>query len=155
MFTVTLRTMDTQEVQSYMKKIYPSLEYNVFAANRIPINVKLPFCLISNLDPDSKPGSHWIAIYINKHGVGEYFDSYGRKPSGNHLSFLKTNCKKWFYNCKVLQHYLTSVCGEYCLVYVLFKISNVPMYNFFELFSDNTLCNDIIIHNFFKSVFLN
>lgn len=147
--------MDTQEVRSHMRKIHHLLENNVFAANRIPINVKLPFYFISNLDPDSKPGSHWIGIHVNEHGEGEYFDSFGRKPRGSHALFLRTNCKKWSYNTKLVQNYLTPVCGEYCLVYIYFKINGVSMKNFLQMFSEDTLCNDVIIHEIFISLFLN
>lgn len=145
--------MDTQEVQLHMRKIHPLLEYNVFAANRIPIHVKLPIFFVSNLDPDSKPGSHWIAIYIDEHGDGEYFDSFGRKPRGSHYLFLKTNCKKWVYNTQVVQNYLTSVCGEYCLLYIYFRINGVSFNNFLQMFSEDTLCNDVIINKIFKSLF--
>nr|XP_034832232.1 uncharacterized protein F54H12.2-like [Maniola hyperantus] len=63
-------------------------------ANKIPIYLTPPAYLISNLDPDTKPGSHWVAIYVGTNGVGEYFDSFGRKPMDYHEMFLKTNCKK-------------------------------------------------------------
>ena len=32
---------------------------------------------VINSDPSSKPGEHWVAVYFDKRGRGEYFDSYG------------------------------------------------------------------------------
>lgn len=145
--------MDTEDLQLCMKKISPTIKSNVFPANRIPVFMNLPVYIISNLDPDSKPGSHWIAIHIDINGNGEYFDSFGRKPSGYHKWFLKRNANKWFYNHEPIQNQFTSVCGEYCLVYIYFKFKGKTMFDFLSLFYDNTICNDLIVRNMFKSIF--
>ena len=36
--------------------------------------------LVCNTDPSNRPGSHWIAIYVED-GRGEFFDSFGRRPN--------------------------------------------------------------------------
>lgn len=146
--------MDTNEIQYCMKKINPRFKSNVFASNQIPIWVNLPVFIVSNLDPDSKPGSHWVAIHINTNGVGEYFDSFGRKPTGYHKLFLNRNAKRWCSNHKSLQNRFTSVCGEYCLVYLYFKYQGKTMSDLLSLFSENSLCNDLILRNMFKSFFV-
>lgn len=146
--------MDTEELQLCMKKICPTIESHVFAANRIPVFMDLPIYIISNLDPDSKPGSHWVAIHIDINGNGEYFDSFGRKPSGYHKLFLKRNAKKWFYNHIIIQNHLTSVCGKYCLVYIYFKFKGKTMFDFVNLFFENTMYNDLIIEDMYRSMFL-
>lgn len=145
--------MDTEELQLCMKKICPTIESNVFPANRIPVFMNLPVYIISNLDPDSKPGSHWIAIHIDINGNGEYFDSFGRKPTGYHKLFLKRNSKKWFHNHVSIQNHFTSVCGEYCLVYIYFKLKGKTMLDFLSLFNKDTICNDLIVRNMFRSIF--
>lgn len=145
--------MNTKEIQLFLKQIHQKLEFNVFAANEIPMHFTWPVYLIANLDPNTKPGSHWVAIHIDISGVGEYFDSFGQKPTGYHEYFLKTNCKKWFYNNKVLQNYFSSVCGIYCLVYMYFRFKGISMFNFITIFSEDTFCNDIIVKEMFKSVF--
>lgn len=61
----------------------------VFAANQIPnitaqVNSGMHrVSFIMNLDPSSKPGIHWVAVYIDtKHDRSlEYYDSFGRDPS--------------------------------------------------------------------------
>lgn len=145
--------MNTQDIQKFMKKIDSRLEFNVFAANRIPVRVHLPCYLISNLDPDTKSGSHWIAIFINVDGVGEYFDSFGRKPTGYHTTFLERNTKRINYNSKVIQNYLSSVCGIYCLVYIHFRYKGISMSNFIKMFSNDTLYNDLLISEMLKTIF--
>lgn len=146
--------MDTRELQSCMKKICPAIESHVFPANRIPVYMDLPVYIITNLDPDSKPGSHWVAIHIDINGNGEYFDSFGRKPLGYHKLFLTRNAKKWFYNHMTIQNHFTSVCGKYCLVYIYFKFKGESMFNFLRLFVENTMYNDFMIENMYRSIFL-
>ena len=145
--------MDTYELQKFMRKINPQIEYNVFAANRLPIYSSLPIYVISNMDPDTKPGSHWVAIHIDADGVGEYFDSYGRKPIKMHEKFIKRNSKLWSYNNKQVQNYFTTVCGEYCLMYLYFRYRNMKMSDFLNIFSNNTLYNDLIVDEMFKTIF--
>lgn len=142
--------MDTKEIQCFMKKIKPELEFSVYPANRLPIIVSEPCYIISNLDPDTKPGSHWVAMYLGHGGVGEYFDSYGRKPTSYHLSFLNRNTKRWAFNSDRIQNDFTSVCGQYCLVYLYFKFKGKTMTDFVRCFSKNTLCNDLLLIIFFK-----
>lgn len=146
--------MDTEELQLCMKQICPTIESNVYPANRIPVFMDLPAYIISNLDSDSKPGSHWVAINIDENGHGEYFDSFGRKPSGYHKLFLMRNAKKWFFNNANIQNRFTSVCGEYCLVYIYFKFKGKTMFDFLSLFSENTMYNDLIINHIYRSIFM-
>lgn len=145
--------MDTVEISNFLSKIDPKLQYNVFPCNRLPIFHTLPIYIISNLDPDTKPGSHWVAIYVSIDGAAEYFDSYGRKPNAYYLRFLRRNCKIWTYNNKTIQNDYTSVCGEYCLVYLYYKVMGKRMEDFVSNFSDNTLCNDLIIRKMFVDLF--
>lgn len=146
--------MDTFEISNFLKIVNHSLISNVYAANRMPVHMTLPIYLISNLDPDTKPGSHWIAIYINADGVGEYFDTFGRKPYGYHLSFLKRNTCRWTYNSNVIQNIFSSLCGEYCLVYLYFKFKGMRLREFLELFNENTLYNDWLLKEMFNCIFL-
>jgi len=36
--------------------------------------------IVTNIDDHDRPGQHWIAFYIDEHGTGTYFDSYGLSP---------------------------------------------------------------------------
>ena len=42
--------------------------------------VSYPSSDVINLDPSYKPGSHWVAVYFDRNGEGEYFNSLGRYP---------------------------------------------------------------------------
>lgn len=147
--------MNTKEIQKHLCKIHSSLQYNVYAANRLPIYTQTPTYIISNLDPDTKPGSHWIAIHIDENGFGQYFDSYGRPPRRYHQSFLKRNSRQWNFNSNRIQHDWSSVCGQYCLMYLYFKFNGNSMFDFTKRFDANTVSNDILLYDMFKSCFIN
>ena len=40
-----------------------------------------PSAYVINSDPSSELGKHWVAVYFDKRGRGEYFDSYGLSPT--------------------------------------------------------------------------
>lgn len=146
--------MNTIEIMECLFKINPSLRNNVYAANRLPIYIEAPTFLVSNLDSDKKPGSHWVAIHIDQSSVGQYFDSFGRSPEGTHRTFLNRNCRQWDYNNKRIQNDWTSVCGEYCVVYLYYKFYGKSMLEFTNIFqTDETVRNDILVYDMFKYYF--
>lgn len=146
--------MNTLEIKEYLHKIHWTLGNSVYAANRLPIHIEAPTFLISNLDSDTQPGSHWVAIHIDNNNIGQYFDSFGRPPTGFHRTFLNRNCRLWDFNDKGIQNVWTSVCGEYCLVYLYFKIQGRSMLDFTHLFNANdTIVNDILLQNMFEKYF--
>jgi hypothetical protein len=48
----------------------------VFRVDTLPDGPRL---LVCNTDPSIKPGKHWVAIFVDLNGRGEYFDSFGQK----------------------------------------------------------------------------
>ena len=48
------------------------------------------FGLVINLDEHNKPGSHWVALYVNlKDNIIYYFDSFGKKPGKRINTFVR------------------------------------------------------------------
>lgn len=148
--------MNSGQIEYILKRkniINPHLKRSVYACNQLPIHVTLPCYIISNLDPNTMPGSHWIAIYINENGNGEYFDSFGRAPGKSHLNFINRNCKSIIYNTIRIQNYYTSVCGQYCLVYLFFKYMKCSMNYFLSMFECNTMYNDLLLTHVYNKIF--
>ena len=90
----------------------------VFPSDMLPRR-KLGFSqYVINLDPHTKPGSHWVAVHFS-HNVAYYFDSYGNAPTnGNILSFLEKNADSIMYNRACFQSKMTDTCGHYCLYFL-------------------------------------
>ena len=57
-------------------------------------SVSYPSSFVIDLDPSYKPGSHWVAVYFDKNGVGEYFDSFARYPPHEVVHFLRSHAFK-------------------------------------------------------------
>lgn len=89
----------------------------VFACDILPKKPPRGFYIV-NVDPISKPGSHWIAAEIRgKPNRNLYFDSYGLPPSNRHLrKFVGVNA---VWNRKRVQHMLSTTCGQWCLYFIL------------------------------------
>lgn len=147
--------MNSLQIESALKTL--RVNTKVYAANRLPRTLSTPCAIVINTDPDTKPGSHWIAIFIDKFKNGEFFDSYGFPPQVEfHKQFLNSACRKWTHNPMSLQSYNTTVCGQYCLVFLYFKARGKSLSDFLKKFSSDSHRNDKIVtqiyYRLFKSV---
>ena len=150
--------MDGLTLDALMRKdrhVAPLFE-GVYAADTLPHRLhKKPALIIANTDPISKPGQHWIAIYVDEHGVGEYFDSYGMPPIvRQHRTFLNKICKQWTINTKSLQAIDSNVCGQYCVLYLIHKAHGYSLHSFIKkLFTSNPQKNDHTVRTLFKRMY--
>lgn len=130
--------------------------HGVFAADQLPVRVSLPSAVIANTDESVKDGQHWTAFYINEHREGEFFDSYGLRPSvAQHKHFLDRNAVLWFYNDVQLQALNSTVCGHYCAVYLALRCRNIPMHNIVNILRSGISLdsNDRNVLTLFNTIF--
>lgn len=111
----------------------------VYASDRLP-EIPQYNAYIVNLDPASKPGSHWIAIYFDRRKESvDYFDSYGLKPRNvGILRFLKKNAIFKNYNLITYQGPCSTVCGQYCLYFLYHKANGLSMAHIQKKFNPMT-----------------
>ncbi len=136
--------MNTQEINNLLSNV--DCFIGTYARDILPkyqIKTK-PCALIINTDESSKPGQHWISLFLTE-GVAEYFDSFGFTfIHDDILKFLKRNkIKKLIYNSKQLQSVTTSTCGAYCILFVKFRCSGLSFCDVINYFSNNKINNDI------------
>ena len=107
-----------------------------------------------NSDPSSEPGEHWVAVYFDKRGRGEYFDSYRLPRTLIDLdSYMDAySLSGWIYNRKTLQTYFSSFCGRYCVYFILFCCRGVPLHAIVSDFMSNLTENDRSISRFIHNV---
>lgn len=118
----------------------------VFSVDQIPPNLwKKSCCFIVNLDESTEPGSHFVAVYIDRQNVLWYFDSYALSPlvfSTHLVSFLSP----WIKSGKIkmaspfpIQNFDSLFCGWFSAAFCLFV--NVPFHpnHFFSLFDERDL----------------
>ena len=72
---------------------------------------------VINLDPSYMPGSHWVAVYFDRNGVGEYFNSFARYLPHKVHHFLRSHAKGWQYNRMQVQELYTMTCGQFVVLY--------------------------------------
>lgn len=128
--------LSAYQIKRVMRK-YPGF-HGVFAADQIP--KKLPGGMIVNTDESHLPGTHWVAIFIDKKGKLEFFDSYGLPPLvQHHINYLD----KYKYNTQMLQSPTSALCGHYCMLYLDNKFRGISMKKFLEQMKhDNVYSND-------------
>ena len=87
----------------------------VYAINEIKSiqTIFYPSSFVINFDPSYQPGSHWVVVYFDKNGVGEYFNSFASYPPHEIVHSLCSHAKGWQYNCMQVQELYTMTCGQF------------------------------------------
>lgn len=144
--------MNTKEIRRALQGI-KARSVGVYAADRIPFRISFPAAIVANTDPSNLPGSHWIAIYIDKNGCGIYFDSYGLPPmSTHHIRRLKKICKRYRWNRICFQSLDSKVCGEFCIAYLYHMCEGKSLQRFCKLFTRDTFENDRLAAKFYDKI---
>ena len=95
--------MNTLQIERLLKKDWKTKNIfkKVCALDQLE-KPTFPSAYVINSDPSSEPGEHWVAVYFDKRGRGEYFDSYGLPPTLVGLeSYMDAySLSGWIYNRK-------------------------------------------------------
>src|SRR6185437_13923845 len=127
----------------------------VYPRDRLPHTICRPCSIIANTDMAQNAGQHWVAMYIDQLGFGEYFCSYGMAPMHQEfVRFLNRNSKMWAYNICQLQDFNSAVCGQYAAWFVSQRARNTSTNEICQLFSlSNFKFNDRTIVKLFSQRF--
>lgn len=141
--------MDTLQILNVLKRFECGTHrgiiknYGVFACDQLPVDVgdivKRPAFYISNTEPQTSAGRHWISIYVPTRGPLEFFDSFAMRPRNRYFTaFLRLHGegKKYIYNTKRLQGDFSATCGYYSLLYLRARCRGQSMRSFVSQFSD-------------------
>lgn len=131
----------------------PVRTYGVYPSDQIPKVWMKPAALVVNTEDHTKPGSHWIAMFVDKNGKGYYFDSFGRGPHiPEHIARLRKNCKHFRWNTKKLQSEDSDVCGQFCIMFIHYLANGFGMHEFNQLFTSDLKKNDKIAREFYDNL---
>lgn len=148
--------MNTLQLELILKQHCPDIFLGVYPIDRLPkkLPAHRPLLLVCNTDKHDEPGSHWVAIYLDEKGDGEYFDSMGQEPLTTFDKFLKTFCHSYVYNDLQIQSSVSFVCGYHVLVYCMLKYSRkMSIYKIIALFTNDFNLNDVIVHSLYHQIF--
>jgi hypothetical protein len=137
--------MNTTQIERCVRRMCRDKFQGVFSCDTLPPKPKL---LVCNTDPHDKPGTHWIAIYVDKWGRGEYFDSFGMEPTAVFKDYMNKHCRYWTFNRKKLQSVLSRFCGHYCCFYCVYRYNGFSMNKIVSMFTKDTTFNDVLVHKF-------
>lgn len=146
--------MNSLEILKALQDL-PAQTRGVFPADRIPNRWSRPAAIVANTDDHTKPGKHWVAIYVDENGHGIYFDSYGLPPLiSHHYNRLRRNCRTLEWNTKPLQALKSRVCGEYCISFLDCMCRGITLATFCRYFTSNKMKNDTIVARYYRKKML-
>ena len=117
--------MDTLEIKNYLETntVTSDAFLNVYALDQLP-KKKLTqerWLLICNCCPADRRGEHWVAMFYERGGDVEFFDSFGLTPEAYGdaiLSFISAQEQDCVvYNNAQLQSPESDACGHYCIMF--------------------------------------
>ena len=129
----------------------------VFPSDKLPQTIdNYPCGFVANTDPRTKPGLHWVSVYLSSPGKGSWFDSYGKRPEfygTTFTDFLEKHCDEWDVNDRKLQSDWSDVCGQYCIFFLSHRARGYSMKKIVQLFGKDTVLNDSKVLWFVKTHF--
>lgn len=142
--------MDTPKLEKILRKFCMPYFNGVYAADQLPqmLSAK-PALLVVNTDPGRLPGTHWISIFVDGDGTGEYFDSLAQPPPKNFERYMNEHCPRRWTACRwQLQSVASRFCGHYCVFYCIKRCSGFDIDAICSMFTTDTGLNDVLAHNF-------
>lgn len=151
--------LNTTQLRKLLLRRHGTHTLGVFSLDQLPSNLPRDkegsYCFIVNTDPGNLPGTHWLAVYVNKTSrKAQVFDSYGRPPPLMLQKWLIRNMRYWSFTKRFIQGPLSNLCGIYCL-YMLDRKCFTDL-SFMELvhsdFDDISTLNDAMILSYSKTI---
>ena len=114
----------------------------VFAADTVPVVPRdySNWSLVVNTAPIASGGDHWVAMWFENE-ILHFFCSYGSHP----VIDLSANIRRCIgnrfvlYNPNQIQGECSSVCGHYCVVFLISMCLGLSYASFLELFTRGDL----------------
>ena len=128
--------------------------HGVYPIDCLPRVLSFPAAIIANTHPSEKSGEHWVAFYFSSKAKGDFFDSYGHAPKTLDPAFRRwmqrvTSQKaKLQYNQRRVQGPWSSVCGHYCLYFLLLKARGVTSEDIIQSLGPEPLYSDFVVKHF-------
>ena len=140
-----------QALSKYRKKGF----LGVYANDTTPKSIRFGEAFITNLEPTTKGGSHWVCVLggaIN--GMNLYVDSYGFHSPDSFMSMLKNESGYFKFSTSQYQSIDSIKCGEFCCYFIAKFLDGRNIYDLFykDLEPGRYVKNDQIVSSFFKTL---
>jgi hypothetical protein len=136
-----------------LKRYLASRAVRVVCADDLPSTLKRCQFWVVNTDKCGERGLHWVVFHFPSRGPLEFFDSLGNPPEYYHRRFqniLMVNGAKYGYFDSRIQSETSSLCGQYCIYFVLQRMKGRSMnsiaydFNVFNTHANESLVSDFI-----------
>ena len=147
MNTTALRQLLSHD--AYIKPYF----FGVHPVDQLPHHISYPCCLVANTDKSDSPGEHWVCLFIDESGEGDWFDSYGFGPefySSTFQRFMAKHCRLYQFSTVQLQDVSTTVCGPYCIYFLYCRARGMSYDEILAQFTQNHIQNDKMVTKFIK-----
>lgn len=143
--------MDENEIVSALKK-YQNFG-GCFAKDEIPPHVVGPVGIIVNTDVRAKPGSHWVAIFIDANNQGELFDSLASFDVLKEFkAWMEINTTSFLFPSRPLQSAISKLCGVYCIAFLGMRFTNQSFNDVMKVFSQHPINNDLTLASLLQKI---
>ena len=146
--------MDTLQIERILKNDFCTKKIfkGVYPKDLLP-TVEYPGSYVVNTDPSSSPGEHWVGMFFNDEGSGEFFDSYSLHPIIYELEeFMISHSSSRIDISKTLQSLISPVCGHYTVYYISFRSRSCSLSEILTHFSNNVSLNDKTVEHFIQNL---
>lgn len=123
--------MNTFEIERELRCVGPCIVVALDRLNGLKVGRK-KVGVVVNTDKSSGPGEHWVAIFLNGKGKGQFFCSFGLPPLHKELvQFMVSNCPKgWTFNNITIQEIDETICGNLCIAFLKAKFAGMKYTQF-------------------------
>ena len=155
--------MDSTKIEKLLSANKRTRKYflGCFAADEIPTFIdKFPASLVINLDTKDKPGSHWVAAFVENFSKVYYFDSMGSLnclypkqfrpnpfcisgPNSFIYDFLN-RFESVIVNKIVFQTIFTTNCAHYCIFFIHAMSVGIPFNKITSMLNNNSDPNNFV-----------
>jgi hypothetical protein len=135
--------MNTEQLRCVLKEdvCLSKVARGVFAPDTLPARIAFyPSAYVCNTDRSNKPGKHWVALWFDGTGRGEFFDSFGLPPEAYDdeiAGFLRKQSTSYTINGRRVQDKRAVTCGYHVLFYLLMKCRNNTMTDIVKFMIDS------------------
>ena len=111
-----------------------------------------PSAYVFNLDPTYKPGMYWVAVYIDRKGLLEYFDSFAHPPLREVEDFSCTYSESWNCSHVPVQELYSTTCGQFVVFYVYQRCCGLTLESIIRKYFNPhaKIMNNVLVRNFVK-----
>jgi len=137
----------------YLEKLgkrYLKTFVGVFPCNTHPVVKESEhFSLIFNESKHNEEGTHFVAVFANKHNL-YYFDSLGLKLENDYIKlFCNSQGRRLVENNQQIQSFDSLFCGYFCVCFIMYMETTMNYSKFCEHFCKSNLkTNDSIVIDF-------